>query len=203
MKETYEVGPGQTVTITVQVDDAPSTVLVPGERLYTNEEVAAAQASEAELVSKPLLARIRELEKELARRVTELEAEKNRADQNKAWAERAETEVDRLSKGHVCTARCQPNAHVAFTGRQRLEELEREVHDERERADRAEKAQEAGESAAVQLLSATLGRISGAVHTPALSDALRTTWQDSKAQAMRKAVREVRHLLGSPVPHQP
>lgn len=58
-------------------------------------------------------------------------------------------------------------------------------------------------TAQVQLLSATLGRISGAVHTPALSDALRTTWQDKKAQAMRKAVREVRHLLGSPVPHQP
>lgn len=95
MKETYEVGSGKTVTITVQVDDALSND--PRARLYTNEEVAAAQVSEAELVGKPLLARIWKLEKELACRVTELEAEKNRADQNKAWAERAETELARRS----------------------------------------------------------------------------------------------------------
>lgn len=46
-----------------------------------------------------------------------------------------QAEVERLRKGHVCTASCKPNAHVAFTGRQRLEELEQEVSDEALRAD--------------------------------------------------------------------
>jgi cell division protein FtsB len=103
---------GNELTVRLTIDGSLSTVPLGGqeERLYTAEEVGNLQAGEAELVSAPL-----------RRQVAELEAE-----------------VDRLKKGHVCTSSCKPNAHVAFTGRQRLEELERQVHDETERADNLE-----------------------------------------------------------------
>lgn len=52
--------------------------------------------------------------------------------------ERLEAALAKATRGHVCTGECKPNAHVAFIGRQRLDELEREVADEAERADRAE-----------------------------------------------------------------
>jgi hypothetical protein len=38
-----------------------------------------------------------------------------------------EAQIDRLTKGHVCTPACQPNAHVAFIGHHRLAELETEL----------------------------------------------------------------------------
>lgn len=94
------------------------------QRLYTAAEVGDAQASEAELVATPLRRRIAELERTLAREVnrnTDLEAE-----------------LEKATRGHVCTDGCKPNAHVAFIGRQRLAELETEAADERERADKAE-----------------------------------------------------------------
>lgn len=124
-------------TVTVTVDGAPSTVPLGGqeERLYTAEEVGDFQASEAELVAAPLRSRITELERKVDLYNVDRTTERDRADRNMARAEKAEAEVVRLKKGHVCTRSCKPNAHVAFTGRQRLEELEQEAHDERERAD--------------------------------------------------------------------
>jgi chromosome segregation ATPase len=116
------------VTVTVASDSAPSTRL-PSRNLYTDEEVAAAQTSEAKLVSEPLLVRIRELEKDrdrnreatslalnerdrLARETIELRqkadmfkaqaySENERAAQNKAWAERAEKNGADLSAALV------------------------------------------------------------------------------------------------------
>lgn len=69
MRETYQVGPGQTVTVTIEASDAPAT----GERLYTAREVVDLQASEAELVSAPLRRKLAETERELARRTEERE----------------------------------------------------------------------------------------------------------------------------------
>jgi hypothetical protein len=87
------------------------TIEVNGARLYTAAEVGDAQASEAELVAEPLRRRIVELEtaldardlaaegeeSEARRRVIELTAElaeqRQRADANQAWAERAEGRV--------------------------------------------------------------------------------------------------------------
>jgi len=39
-----------------------------------------------------------------------------------------EAELDRARKGHVCTERCTRDRHVAFTGRQRLIEAEQQVN---------------------------------------------------------------------------
>lgn len=61
---TIAVAPGQRAVIEI-VDSAQSGT----DRLYTNEEVAALQASEAELVAKPLRARIAELVEEVNRRI--------------------------------------------------------------------------------------------------------------------------------------
>jgi hypothetical protein len=187
-----ETGTGQT-EISVTVDGELSGDRLPSRNLYTDDEVAAAQASEAELVSAPLRRRVSELENELARRtrerdereqaranlekslgevITKLQEkvwvqwpvtgetekeranqqetnwklERDRADRLQARVNKADAEVDRLKKGHVCTRSCRPNAHVAFTGRQRLEELERELHDETQRADQAEKSLEESRS---------------------------------------------------------
>lgn len=38
-----------------------------------------------------------------------------------------EEQLDRATKGHVCTEWCTPDKHVAFVGRQRLTEAERQV----------------------------------------------------------------------------
>lgn len=111
------VSPGQRIEIEL-ADTSLSS------RLYTAAEVGDAQASEAELVATPLRRRIAELERTLAQEVnrnTDLEAE-----------------LEKATRGHVCTDSCKPNAHVAFIGRQRLAELETELADETERANKAE-----------------------------------------------------------------
>lgn len=73
----------------------------PTERLYTAEEVGDLQAREAELVAAPLRRQVQELTVKLAQ----------------------------ATKGHVCTESCKPNAHVAFTGRKRLQEAEAQVRE--------------------------------------------------------------------------
>ncbi len=67
MKETYEIGPGRTVTVTIEASAEPGS----GERLYTAREVGDLQASEAELVAAPLRRKLAETERELARRTEE------------------------------------------------------------------------------------------------------------------------------------
>lgn len=176
-----ETGTGQT-KVSVIVDDSVSTVPLGGqeERLYTAEEVGDLQAGEAELVAAPLRRRIAQMTKEHADLVKRLGD--------------AEMEVERLKKGHVCTRSCKPDAHVAFTGRQRLEELERKVVDydldrttERDRADR---------------MVAQIGKVNGAVHSPEVRDAL-ARLEMSEADyvvSLANAVRQVRRAIGSPEP---
>lgn len=45
----------------------------------------------------------------------------------RAEVDRLRAELDRERRAHVCTERCEPNAHVAFQGRRRVTELERLV----------------------------------------------------------------------------
>jgi hypothetical protein len=56
--------------------------------------------------------------------------EKQRADENRGWAERteallvnAERELKGYQDSHVCTVECEPNKHTAFQGRKMLTEL--------------------------------------------------------------------------------
>lgn len=80
MKETYEVSPGQTVTITVEA--TRGHVYAAGERLYTAAEVGDLQASEAELVAAPLKAENQRLARQVARRearVADLERQLSRS----------------------------------------------------------------------------------------------------------------------------
>jgi hypothetical protein len=88
----------------VNADRVRVTIELLDDRFFSSEDVARAQSSEAELVAAPLRARIEELERQLRR----------------------------ASYGHVCTDSCKPNSHVAFIGRERLTELEREVAGYRE-----------------------------------------------------------------------
>lgn len=87
MRETYEVGPGKTVTITVHVDDAPSTLQGLGSRLYTAEEVGDLQASEAELVAAPLRREVAELSRKLDRVYADLDRSMEATEKAKRDAE--------------------------------------------------------------------------------------------------------------------
>lgn len=74
------------------------------QRMFTAEEVGDYQASEAELVAGPL-----------RRKLAEVEAE-----------------LDRYRRAHVCTDRCQPQAHVAMEGRNLVVELEKSLAESRD-----------------------------------------------------------------------
>lgn len=92
MRETYQIEPGRTVTVTIETSDGPA------ERLYTAREVGDLQASEAELVAAPLRAEInalknrvetvgrarREAEEKLAQLPTELDWAAVRAERDAA-----------------------------------------------------------------------------------------------------------------------
>jgi phage FluMu protein gp41 len=107
-----EVPPGQRITIDI---DGPVSNLV-----YDPEaaaEVMADNYQRARAVAADLETGMAKLERELADTRAELE---------------------RATRGHVCTERCEENKHVAFLGRQRLDEAERELANERERRALAE-----------------------------------------------------------------
>lgn len=107
-------------------------------QLYTAEQVGDFQASEAELVSAPLrrqlneaLTRARKAEAEVERQRSrahafnlDRETENERADQNKAWAERAEARLAKDAEAHV----------------RRVAELERGLEYWRDQYDDREKA---------------------------------------------------------------
>lgn len=108
-----EVPPGQRITIDI---DGPVSNLV-----YDPEaaaEVMVDNYQRARAVAADLQTGMAKLERELADTRAELE---------------------RATRGHVCTERCEENKHVAFLGRQRLDEAERELANERERAALAER----------------------------------------------------------------
>lgn len=227
-------------TVTVTVDGASSSLDLDetdrlnrqvrelGERLRTmdtelerrTEERDERERARANL-EKSLSEEIRKLRAQVAEYDWDRKTERYRAN-------RLQTEVDRLKKGHVCTNACKPNAHVAFTGRQRLEELEREVCDETERADQAEKALEESRSLVarqgarhdrtlrardveteervkrrVTEMAAKIQKINDAVHSPEILSALKAPWHvrtQDQHEALADAVRDVRQILGSPGP---
>jgi len=143
-------------------------------RLYTAEEVGNLQASEAELVAAPLRRRVAELERTLAesRELVELKnqvaddidvdraelhdkvrAERDRADQNKAWAERAEANGSQLSAALVEAEKQRDSA------RRRVAELDKQL-DSYQRAERRAMAEHIRSLAARDnLLSAATTRI--------------------------------------------
>lgn len=108
MRETYQIEPGRTVTVTIEASDGPA------ERLYTAREVGDLQASEAELVAAPLRTEInalknrletvgrarREAEEKLAQRPTELDWAAVRAERDAAngRAARLERELARRTE---------------------------------------------------------------------------------------------------------
>src|ERR1044072_7694617 len=55
--------------------------------------------------------------------------ERDRADRNARRISELETSLARYVKAHVCTDRCQPNAHVAFEGNSLVAGLEAELAD--------------------------------------------------------------------------
>lgn len=89
------------------------------QRLYTAAEVGDAQASEAELVAGPLRRQVAELECKVRGYDLDRHTEQRRADENKAWAERAEANGSRLSAALVQAEKDRDSA------RRRVAELER------------------------------------------------------------------------------
>lgn len=149
-----------------------------GERLYTAAEVGDLQASEAELVAAPLRRRVAELERENAdadRRINALtgqvqgydhdrHTERDRADQNRAWAERAEANGVKLSATLVQAEKDRDSA------RRRVAELEAQLarsvdRENKLEADAAEEKTLHSQSIAARdhLLEAATRRVSAAV----------------------------------------
>lgn len=155
-----------TIEITGTGAEVREVAKLPSRNLYTDEEVATLQASEAELVAGPLQARINELEDKLVEAVNRNHAlqrqvhgydsdrhtERDRADritrehgqcagilelrekdaetfqrQRNELEARVKDLESKLMKGHVCTAGCTGDQHVAFVGRQALSDLENQV----------------------------------------------------------------------------
>jgi len=127
------------VVLTVTVDGATSTegVRLPSRNLYTDDEVAAAQASEAELVAAPLRREVADLRKlvkvsqegaslalnqrdELARRVAELERSLGKGHDREAALERKVEEYDRDRK----TERDRADRMTALANRLEIEAAE-------------------------------------------------------------------------------
>lgn len=207
--------------VTITLDGEESTLLAPAERLYTSEEVGHYQATEAELVAAPLRREVASLERHRENLVTELDAalirigeldhkvrlydqdrktERDRADQNRAWAERAEL---RAEKAEITLT--ESRELVAFKTRV-ADEIDQEADRLRDKV--RELAQ--GKDARDRLLhdatsdrdrmAAQIGKVNGAVHSPAILAALRTTWSMPEAKAMQTAIRDVRQAIGSPGP---
>ena len=107
MKETYQIGPGRTVTVTIEASDAPDA----GERLYTAQEVRDLLSREAERVAAPLRRELDERERAWAgreARVRELErllasVKRERDERERAWAGREARvrELERLLAHNV------------------------------------------------------------------------------------------------------
>lgn len=160
--------------------------------------------------------RVRELEQELATAQRAREIETKRAND-------AEEKVARYAKAHVCTDRCQPNAHVAFEGNSLVAGLETELADaltrigeldgqlrkaleeQRRRfteaeVDAAKEGAREDERAAVAHevhgLENKLARIRHAVLGTELKNEITTYRDSSAAMLMVNALTEVRRITG-------
>jgi hypothetical protein len=194
---------GAETTVTVTVDGAPSSQS-PSElgRLAGQKD------------------RISDLEAEVGRQRSrahgfdlDRKSERDRAD-------RLQAELTSMKNCHVCTASCKPNAHVAFTGSQRLKELEEQLHDETERADQNKAWAERAEAEVDRLnkgharrvaelekdidaLTLQIEKVSIAVHGSLVVRTLQlpwTSWEEKHRLALVKAVRDVRRTIGPPGP---
>lgn len=184
--------------------------LVAGERLYTAAEVGDLQASEAELVAAPLRRRVGDLENELektqdaliaARRQREefdrdRHTERDRADQNKAWAERAEENGAKLSAALVQAEKERDAARrrVADLERQlgrsieRENKLEADAAEEREIHRRSLAARDSLLEAATRRISAARDLLTGG-NVPAIRDEIVTSKGAVLADAIGNALR--------------
>lgn len=76
-----------------------------------------------------------DVEAEVAARVEGLEKALTLTTNSREWNRKRvlelEDKLERIDRGHVCTGSCKPNAHVAFAGRQRIEELEKALAESR------------------------------------------------------------------------
>lgn len=214
MRETYEIGPGRTVTVTIEASDAT------GERLYTAREVGDLQASEAELVAAPLRRELAEVKRELTRR-TEERDERERA---RAGQEARVRELERLlalsvAREDALEIKVQGLLGDLAGAENRVQTLDAKVrmydtdrHTERDRANKnrewaeraelrvAQMAQEKRE--AIERMADQLGKVIGAVHGYEVSQALQRTHYESawEYQTMANAIRNVRRVVGSPTP---
>lgn len=207
MRETYEIGPGRTVTVSIEASDAT------GERLYTAREVGDLQASEAELVAAPLRRELAEVKRELDRRTEERE-ERERA---RAAQEARVRELERLlalSVAREDALEIKVNGLVGELARaeNRVRAYDQDRHTERDRANEnkawaeraelrvAQMAQEKRE--AIERMADQLGKVIGAVHGYEVSQALQRTHYESawEYQTMANAIRNVRRVVGSPTP---
>lgn len=131
MRETYQIEPGRTVTVTIETSDGPA------ERLYTAREVGDLQASEAELVAAPLR--------------TEINALKNRLETVGRARREAEEKLAQLpTELDWAAVRGERDA-----ANQRAVRLERELARRTEERDERERAR-AGQEARVQELERLL-----------------------------------------------
>lgn len=170
--------------VTVEIRASQDEVVEVHQRLYTAAEVGDAQTSEAELVSAPL-----------RRRVAELEAELDARDLVHGG-------LQRKIREHLQSIGARDRLLREATEKVRLYDVDRRTEHQRaernqEWAERAE-ARLADAEAAIQTLSGQLGRISGAVHSPELVQAMNPMWQARETTVLREAVRQVRDALGSP-----
>lgn len=141
--KTYEEFRSERVTVQVAPGQRAEIEIVDGEvskreHLFTSDEVAHYQSTEAELVAGPLQARINDLEDKLVKATIKVQGydhdrhtERDRADRLKVERDQLKAKVaeleNKLMDGHVCTAGCSENQHVAFVGRKALTELENQV----------------------------------------------------------------------------
>ena len=114
----------------MQVIEMTRRLRVKARGLFTSAQVGDAQTSEAELVSAPLRRRVQELESEVASLNSAYELVRERAGN-------VEEQLAAYQKNHACTERCRPNAHVAFTGKGMIKDLEEVLTRIREQRDAA------------------------------------------------------------------
>lgn len=209
MRETYQIEPGRTVTVTIEASDAPAT----GERLYTAREVGDLQASEAELVSAPLRRELAETKRELDRRTQERD-ERERA---RAGQEARVRELERLlalsvAREDALEVRVSGLLGELAGAENRVRAYDQDRHTERDRANQNRAWAERAEAAtarmaeekreAVQALAEKLGQVAGAVHGAEVRDALARLEPSEADYVLRlaHAVRVVRDIVGSPTP---
>jgi chromosome segregation ATPase len=105
--------------LAAQLVTVRNTIRAQARDLYTAEQMGDAQTSEAELVAARLRRRVMDLQENL---------------------HSAEQELATLRKHHMCTESCRPNAHVAFTGKGLVRELEEQNADLRKQIEELKSA---------------------------------------------------------------